>query len=222
MLSFARNVEQKITESRCTWVCLHSLSTGDPCSSARVPLNSLDGRDLGPQRVCGSCQSELAHAAAPRRQASSNDTDRLGRAPKSGKSRRQGRDRESGKERMHHVEEAVVGATGQQSVDPRNELGRPEPEPEEQSKEASTTPAPPPREQAQPERANDMMQLEYRGTPRNPHGSGAEDIVVRMDGSVRRVKPSTSGTYALEAICPVAFVCANDFTIIWPCNNIGR
>jgi hypothetical protein len=147
--------------------------------------------------VCGNCQSELTRAAAPRRQASSNDTNRL-RRPKSDKSKRKRRDRE-GVRRADAWAGEVAGKAPQR--DPRHE---PEPEPHLQpeqeldlqpEEELISTSLP----SAQPERGGgDLMQLEYRGPPKNPGRGGTEDIAVLDDGSVRRVQDiprrSKSGT----------------------------
>ena len=99
----------------------------DPCSSATATLNSLDGRDLGPQRVCAACLEQLTHAAAPRRQTSSNDTDRPRRS-KSGKSKKKSKRRDSRAEEWVGDSAAAAAAAGPR-YEPEPEPG-PEPEPE--------------------------------------------------------------------------------------------
>eukprot|EP01043_Picozoa_sp_COSAG02_P074690 COSAG02_NODE_15066_length_1208_cov_1.270514_1_plen_158_part_00 len=155
--------------------------------------------------MCGNCQNELTHAAAPRRQASSNDTDRL-RRPKVGKSKRKSRDRESVR-LTNEWTGAVAGAAAQD--DPRHE---PESEPHSQSEEAlDPEPEEAPLstsmhlEEAKPEAADELMQLEYHGAPTNTvtGRGGTKDIAVLDDGSVRRVRDSSrrsskSGTKLLK------------------------
>lgn len=164
--------------------------------------------------MCGNCQNELTHAAAPRRQASSNDTDRL-RRPKSGKSKRKSRDRDSVR-RTNEWAGAVAGAAAQGDLrhDPVSEP-RSEPEealdPEPEEAPLSTSPHPEEAAEAQPEPADELMQLEYHGPPsKNTGRGGTENIAVLDDGSVRRVRdssrrPSKSGTKLLNRLnCPRA------------------
>ena len=146
----------------------------DPCSAATAPLHSLDGRDLGAQRVCAACLDQLTHAAAPRRapQTSSRDTDR----PR--KSKRERKERKA-KDRASRTEEwAGDRPAAAQLTDASVE---PEPEPE-------VEPVAEPDDDDDPEEEPDGLKaLEYFGRESGaalPQREGW-DIVIHADGSVQ-------------------------------------
>ena len=162
---------------RCGEVFCHA------CSAFTAPLRSLDGRDLGEQRVCAGCRDQLQ--AAPRR-AAAEQRDRS--AP------RRRRKRRGDRQRVQPDDERA-SSDSDPELDPEPELDPdpdpdPEPDPDPQPAEPEPEPAPVPEPEPEPEpEPAGLKALEYRGASLPP--KAGQDIVIREDGGVVESRSAT-------------------------------